>query len=102
MNFDMWFSKALVGVCISAAVAAGIYYTRSAWCLWALLIIVMVYQNMSEKGNGHRKLFHCDYFGWWFYCDHARCGTKRTDKRRAIKAARKARKDSIRYIDKDC
>ena len=102
MNFDMWFSKAIIGVSISAAVAAGIYYTKSAWCLWALLIIVMVYQYMSEKGNSHRKLFHCDYFGWWFYCDHARRGTKRTDKRRAIKAARKARKDSVRYIDKDC
>lgn len=57
---------------------------------------------MSAKGNSHRKLFHCDYFAWWFYCDHARRGTKRTDKRRAIKAARKARKDSIRYMDKDC
>lgn len=43
MNFDMWFSKAIVAVSISAAVAAGIYYTRSAWCLWALMIIVMVY-----------------------------------------------------------
>ena len=57
---------------------------------------------MSEKGNSYRKLFHCDYFAWRFYCDHARRGTKRTDKRRAIKAARKARKDSVRYIDKDC
>ena len=60
MNFGMWFSKAIIGVSISAAVVAGIYYTKSAR------------------------------------------GTKRTDKRRAIKAARKARKDSVRYIDKDC
>ena len=43
MNFGMWFSKAIIGVSISAAVDAGIYDTKSAWCLWALLIIVMVY-----------------------------------------------------------
>lgn len=60
MNFGMWVSKAIIGVSISAAVVAGIYYTKSAR------------------------------------------GTNRTDKRRAIKAARKARKDSVRYIDKDC
>ena len=43
MNFGMWVSKAIIGVSISAAVVAGIYYTKSALCLWALLILVMMY-----------------------------------------------------------
>ena len=43
MNFDMWFSKAIIGVGISAAVVVGIYYPKSAWYLLALLILVMMY-----------------------------------------------------------
>ena len=43
MNFDAAFSRAIAALCISGAVIAGVYYTSSAWCLWALLIIVMVY-----------------------------------------------------------
>lgn len=61
MNFDMWFSKAIIGVSISAAVAAGIYYTRSAWCLWALMIIVMVYQNMGQKRKRMQRVFNMGF-----------------------------------------
>lgn len=43
MNFDDAFSKAIAATGISAAVMIGTYYTRSAWCLWALWFVVFLY-----------------------------------------------------------
>lgn len=34
----MWLAYACAWLATAAAVIAGIYFTESAWCLWALLI----------------------------------------------------------------
>lgn len=44
------------------------------------------------KGNQHRKLYRCDYWGWRWYCSTAALSVKRWDKRKAKKAARIDRK----------
>ena len=53
------------------------------------------------KGNSHRKLYRPDYFGWFWYCQHAALNQKRFDKLMAKKAARKERKASAKGADDD-
>ena len=51
------------------------------------------------KGNSHRKLYRPDYFGWFWYCQHAALNQKRFDKLMAKKAARKERKASVKEAE---
>ena len=46
------------------------------------------------KGNLYRKLYSCDRFGWRFYCPNRSRILRRSDKQRAVKAARVYRKNS--------
>jgi hypothetical protein len=39
-------SKAIVSVAVCAAVAAGTYFTSNANCLWALLIVPILYKAL--------------------------------------------------------
>ena len=48
------------------------------------------------KGNGHRKLYRPDFFGWRYYCPGAALRQKRFDKRMAKIAARLERKASVK------
>lgn len=34
----MWFANAVAWIATSVGVVAGVYLTKSAWCLWAFLI----------------------------------------------------------------
>lgn len=44
----MWFANAVAWIATSVGVVAGMYITKSAWCLWAFLIPALM---MAEYSN---------------------------------------------------
>ena len=44
----MWFANAVAWIATSVGVVAGMYITKSAWCLWAFLIPALM---MDEYSN---------------------------------------------------
>lgn len=52
----MWvFAYAASWISTSAAVIAGLYFTNSAWCLWALLLPAMLSWNSSGDGDADEQ-----------------------------------------------
>lgn len=47
----MWIAYAIMWLSVSLAVCAGMYITKSAWCLWALLIPMMVKVSRKTDDN---------------------------------------------------
>lgn len=45
----MWFAYSIIWISVSLAVCFGIYITKSAWCLWAFLILI--YVELSQSSN---------------------------------------------------
>lgn len=49
----MWIGYAAAWISTAAAVIAGVYFTGSEWCLWALLIPALIKVESSQKhGEG--------------------------------------------------
>ena len=48
----MWKAYAAAWVSTSAAVIAGIHFTRSAWCLWALMLPLMINVKRESDTSG--------------------------------------------------
>ena len=48
----MWIGYAAAWISTAVAVIAGVCFTGSAWCLWALLIPALISMKSSEK---HRE-----------------------------------------------
>lgn len=46
----IWFAYAVAWASTSAATVAGIYLTKSAWCLWALVLPACI-ELRSDKGD---------------------------------------------------
>ena len=47
----IWIGYAAAWISTAAAVIAGMYLTGSAWCLWALLIPLMIKMEHRETGD---------------------------------------------------
>lgn len=45
----MWIGYAAAWISTAAAVIAGVYFTGSEWCLWALLIPALIKVESSRK-----------------------------------------------------
>ena len=44
----MWFSNAVAWIATSVGVVAGMYLTKSAWCLWAFFIPAWMMANYAK------------------------------------------------------
>lgn len=51
----MWIGYAAAWISTAAAVIAGVYFTGSAWCLWALLLPAMIGVKNSQKNGEEMK-----------------------------------------------
>ncbi len=51
----IYFAYAMAWISASAAVIAGMYFTKSAWCLWAFILpacIEIKHKKKDEEENG--------------------------------------------------
>ena len=44
----MWFANAVAWIATSVGVVAGMYLTKSAWCLWAFLIPALMMAEYAD------------------------------------------------------
>lgn len=48
----IWFAYAMAWISTAAAAIAGMYFTRSAWCLWALLLPACIKMTTGKESEG--------------------------------------------------
>ena len=46
-----WFAYAMIWLSTSVAVSFGVYFTHSAWCLWALLIPACISVSKDKESD---------------------------------------------------
>ena len=53
----MWIAYAIIWISVSLATCFGVYITKSAWCLWALLLPVCIRfsQTNDDKNKGKKE-----------------------------------------------
>ena len=51
----IWIGYEAAWISTAAAVIAGVYFTGSAWCLWALLLPVLIKVESSRKLGGRKR-----------------------------------------------
>ena len=57
----MWIGYAAAWISTAAAVIAGVYFTESAWCLWALLLPAMIkVERTTQNDNNCTEGSDCD------------------------------------------
>lgn len=47
----IYFAYAMAWISTSAAVIAGMYFTKSAWCLWAFVLPACIELTHKQKGK---------------------------------------------------
>ena len=54
----IWFAYAMAWLSTAIAVSCGIYYTHSAWCLWALFIpaCIKVTKDREDEDNNEEVI----------------------------------------------
>lgn len=52
---DLWVAYAIMWMSVSLAVCTGMYITKSAWCLWAMVIPAMVKVSRKTDDSKHNK-----------------------------------------------
>lgn len=51
-NNMVWIGYGLAWLSTALAISVGIYYTHSAWCLWALILLACIgISQGKEEGN---------------------------------------------------
>lgn len=49
----MWIGYAAAWISTASAVIAGVYFTGSAWCLWALLLPAMIKVESTTRNDNN-------------------------------------------------
>lgn len=47
----IWFAYAMAWISTSVAVTAGMYFTHSAWCLWAFILPACIELTRNSKDD---------------------------------------------------
>lgn len=55
MKSATWIAYAVAWISTAAAVCCGIYFTKSAWCLWALLLPALLRVESKSKKEGEEQ-----------------------------------------------
>lgn len=51
----IYFAYAMAWISTSVAVIAGMYFTHSAWCLWAFILPACTELNHKDKDDGESE-----------------------------------------------